>query len=184
MKFLFEQKVFYIDYGTIAEVAKENIRFLEKSFSKPPSFAVRGCLDRVKPNRGIWSLDAMVEFNQRLEAFFSLPILAKVTGINATVRDIQKFNQTTQICSAEQPTRLFQFRMKIVRLFQEKTLYLDLIDTTGAIDLKISSHLIECNYAYPTKKPVSISLYFNGANIFLAIKVQMGPFFYCSHYYE
>lgn len=60
---------------------------------------MRGCLDRVKPNLGIWSLDAMDEFNQRLEAFFQTPILAKVTGINATVRDVSIFKT---------PTRLFR----------------------------------------------------------------------------
>lgn len=77
--------MFYVDYGTVAEVAKKNVRFLAKNFSKQPCYALRGCLDRVKPNDGIWSIEAMNEFEKRLHEFFSIAILAKVTAINAAV---------------------------------------------------------------------------------------------------
>lgn len=78
--------MFYVDYGTIGEVENKNVRFLHKRFSQDPIFANRGCLDRCKPNNGIWSLEAMEAFSQRLLEYFEIPMLAKVTNVNAEVR--------------------------------------------------------------------------------------------------
>ncbi|XP_055310115.1 uncharacterized protein LOC129573532 [Sitodiplosis mosellana] len=111
-------KVLYVDYGTVGEVEKKAVRFLHKRFSQDPIYAHRGCLDKCKPNDGIWTLKAMEAFTQRLIEFFTLPIMAKVMNVNV----------------------------------EEKTSYLDLIDTTGVIDRSISDWLIENNFAYPTKK--------------------------------
>lgn len=81
----------YVDYGTVGEVEKKEVRFLHKRFSQDPVYAHRGCLDRCKPNDGIWSLEAMEKFTQHLSEFFAIPIMAKVTNINSEVRTLQFF---------------------------------------------------------------------------------------------
>lgn len=78
-------QVFYVDYGTVGEVFKKDVRFLHKNFSNRPALAFRGCLDRVRPNDGLWTFEAMDAFNVRLEQFANVPILAKITAVNAPV---------------------------------------------------------------------------------------------------
>lgn len=77
--------MFYVDYGTVDEVKKENIRFLCKRFSRDPIYAHRGCLDRCKPNHGIWTLESMNAFANHVIAFSSIPIMARVTNVNEMV---------------------------------------------------------------------------------------------------
>ncbi|XP_031629248.1 uncharacterized protein LOC116344710 [Contarinia nasturtii] len=109
--------VFYVDYGTLDEVEKKNVRFLNKRFSKSPIYAHRGCLDRCKPNDGIWTFEAMNVFEQRMNVFKDTVVLVKLTNVNV----------------------------------QEKTLYFDMFDTRGKIDV-ISVFMIDNNLAYPTNK--------------------------------
>lgn len=79
------QKVFYVDYGTVSEAYKKDTRFLDIRFAAEPAFALRGCMDRVRPNDGIWTLKAMDDFLERLKDYFTVPILAKVTLLNLPV---------------------------------------------------------------------------------------------------
>lgn len=79
-------QIFYVDYGTVAEVPKKDVRFLHKRYSTDPIFAHRGCLDKCKPNNGIWTFEAMNAFTQRLIEHYDKPIMAKVTNINAQVK--------------------------------------------------------------------------------------------------
>lgn len=80
-----EMQVFYVDYGTVGEVQKKEVRFLHKRFSQHPIYAHRACLDRCKPNEGIWTLEAMEEFTKRVTSFFTDPIMAKVLNVNLEV---------------------------------------------------------------------------------------------------
>lgn len=65
---------------------------------------------------------------------------------------------------------------------QEKTVYLDLVDTTGIIDRSISHWLIENNFAYPTKKLVRIvCVYLYASVVFFFRKFSFFPFG-CSHF--
>lgn len=81
--------MFYVDYGTVGHVEKKKVRFLMKEFSKDPIYALRGCLDSVKPNEGIWTLEAMTEFTNYLEPYCSVTMLTKVTAVNAAVSRLQ-----------------------------------------------------------------------------------------------
>lgn len=49
-------------------------------------------------------------------------------------------------------------RLNSILKIQEKTVYLDLVDTSGVVDLSISHWLIDNNFAYSTKKKVSVNL--------------------------
>lgn len=77
--------MFYVDYGTVSETYKKDVRFLDKQFATQPAYALRGCLDRVRPNDGIWTYEAMLEFLDRLKDFFLVEILGKVTLLNLLV---------------------------------------------------------------------------------------------------
>lgn len=77
--------MFYVDYGTVSVTYKSDIRFLDKQFAAQPVFALRGCLDRVRPKNGIWTYKSMEDFLQRLKEFFTVPILGKATLMNFPV---------------------------------------------------------------------------------------------------
>lgn len=78
-------QVFYVDFGTVGEIFKRDVRFLGKQFAKHPAFAMRGCLDHIRPNDGIWTLEAMVAFNEHVQKFSEVGVLAKVTNVNSPV---------------------------------------------------------------------------------------------------
>lgn len=78
-------QVFYVDYGTVSEAFKKDIRFLDKQFATQPAFAIRGCLDRVRPNDSVWTFHAMEIFENALKEFFTVPMLGKVTLLNLPV---------------------------------------------------------------------------------------------------
>lgn len=77
--------MFYVDYGTVSVAFKADIRFLDKQFSVQPAFALRGCLDRVRPINGTWTYKAMDDFLERLKEFFMVPMLGKATILNLSV---------------------------------------------------------------------------------------------------
>lgn len=74
-----------MDYGTVSEIPKENVRFLYKEYSKYPAYAHRGCLDKCKPIYGIWTMQAMDEFIERVKQFYEVAVLANVTHLNLPV---------------------------------------------------------------------------------------------------
>lgn len=75
-----------MDYGTVAEVFKDKIRFLSKEFAKFPALSVRGCLDNIRPREGVWSLNAIESFMLKVVLNEALPTLvAHVTAINHEV---------------------------------------------------------------------------------------------------
>lgn len=77
--------MFYVDYGTVSETFKKDIRFLDKQFAAQPAFALRGCLDRIRPNDGVWTYQAMECFSNALKEFFVVPMLGKATLLNLPV---------------------------------------------------------------------------------------------------
>lgn len=82
-------KVLYIDYGTIGEVKMDELRFLSKQFSKQPPLVTRGCLDKVRPTHGIWSMDAIKVFMHMInDDCQNIEVLARITAVNQKVIDI------------------------------------------------------------------------------------------------
>lgn len=74
-----------MDFGTVGEVFKKDVRFLGKQFAKHSAFAMRGCLDNIRPNDGIWTLKSMNAFNDHVGKFGECGVLAKVTNVNSPV---------------------------------------------------------------------------------------------------
>lgn len=77
--------MFFVDYGTVSKTYKTDIRFLDKQFANQPAYALRGCLDRVRPNDGIWTYEAMNDFVDRVKDFFAVAVLGKATLLNLPV---------------------------------------------------------------------------------------------------
>lgn len=75
-----------MDYGTVSEVLKDGIRFLSKQFSQLPAMATRGCIDRIRPKEGVWTLPAMNYFTKKMEEYsVGTTLLARITAINREV---------------------------------------------------------------------------------------------------
>ncbi|XP_058820205.1 tudor domain-containing protein 5-like isoform X2 [Topomyia yanbarensis] len=51
-------KVFYIDYGTVAELELKDVKFMAKCFAKLPAQAMRASLAYIKPVNHRWTRDA------------------------------------------------------------------------------------------------------------------------------
>lgn len=79
-------KIFFLDYGTVAEVCHEDLRFLDKQFTKSPAFARRGVLDRVKPTFGTWTIETLHFFENLMKLYQYSLICATITNINEEVR--------------------------------------------------------------------------------------------------
>lgn len=78
--------MFYVDYGTVDEVLNKNVRFLLKEFSRLPALVTRGCLDRIRPKEGVWTLQAMEFFmNKVMDCSESQTMFARVTAFNQQV---------------------------------------------------------------------------------------------------
>lgn len=82
----FISKIFFLDYGTVAEVTHESLRFLAKEFAKLPAFARRGVLDMVKPTFGSWTIEALIFFEYVMKFHQYELICATITNINIEVR--------------------------------------------------------------------------------------------------
>ena len=76
-------KVYFIDYGTTADVGVRDIKYLKKDYSVLPAQAYRGCLDNIKPVRHKWSRDASYSM---LAMVYDVLVYAKVTDINYETR--------------------------------------------------------------------------------------------------
>lgn len=82
---IYQKKVFYVDYGTVSEIPKGDVRFLAKEFAKLPSFAHRGCLENLIPKHGSWTIETLKQFASMMEPYRYGGITATVTAINAGV---------------------------------------------------------------------------------------------------
>ncbi|KAL8178028.1 UNVERIFIED_CONTAM: hypothetical protein K2H54_026069 [Gekko kuhli] len=60
-----EVEVFYLDFGNMGIVPKSHLRFLKDCYADLPAQAVPCCLAQMKPAKGDWTSDAILEF-QRL----------------------------------------------------------------------------------------------------------------------
>lgn len=82
-------QLLYIDYGTIGEVKMDELRFLSKQFSNQPALVNRGCLDKVRPVHGIWSMEAIQYFMHVINVeCLNIEVLARITAVNQKVTDI------------------------------------------------------------------------------------------------
>lgn len=56
-------RVFFLDYGTVANISANSIKYLLRSFLKYPRYALRGCLSNLRPpkNETTWSPSAVYE---------------------------------------------------------------------------------------------------------------------------
>lgn len=74
-----------MDFGNVEEVNKKDVRYLAKRFAIHPAFALRGCLDYVRPVDGTWTFEAMERFYDHIRSFPGARFLAKVTNLNLIV---------------------------------------------------------------------------------------------------
>lgn len=78
-------KVFFVDYGTTAEIDIKNIKYLDIKFSKIPSQVFRGSLAFIKPVGHRWCRDASKRF---LSIVLDNLIYAKATEIDYEVNEV------------------------------------------------------------------------------------------------
>lgn len=74
-----------MDYGTVAEVAKTDLRFLAKEFAVLPAFGRRGILDNIKPTFGTWTINTMHFFASLMKLYRYDMISGTITNINEEV---------------------------------------------------------------------------------------------------
>lgn len=76
-------KVFFVDYGTIGEVAIKDLRYLLDTFCSIPKLCYRGTLDFVKPINCRWDTEATSFFISLIE---DVKLVAGVSEIDCKVR--------------------------------------------------------------------------------------------------
>lgn len=64
---------------------KADVRFLSKQFSRAPALANRGCIDRIRPRNGTWTIQAIKDFMEQIFEFMETPLLARITAVNKAV---------------------------------------------------------------------------------------------------
>lgn len=75
-----------MDYGTVSEIPIKNLRYLHNDFKTYAAFAYRGCLDKIQPNKGLWSLESLQFFDYVMKEYqYTSTITAKITAINEKV---------------------------------------------------------------------------------------------------